>query len=104
MPIPFDPPQAGFDRQQGARHPAVLLLRRAPAVHLVRQLAQLRVQRFQTVGGLEAVAQGAEDSEQMQRQGFFQAFLQAGCGRAVDEPQLTPEFQQSGTRRRDAGR
>jgi hypothetical protein len=32
----------------------------------------------------------------MQRQGFLQAFLQAGCRRPVDQPQLLPETDQRG--------
>lgn len=73
MPIAFDAPQARFDLHEGARHPAMLLLRGAPAIHLVRQLPELGVQGFQTLGGLEAAAQGAEDAKPMQRQGLFRA-------------------------------
>jgi len=50
--VAFDPPQSRFDGQQRAGDPAVLLVRRAPPVDLVGDLAELGIDRFQTVGGL----------------------------------------------------
>lgn len=96
MPIAFDPPQARFDRQQGAGHPAVLLIGCTPAVRALGQLPDLRQERLQAIGGLETHVQDAKHSQPMQRQGFLQAFLQTRGGGAVDRPQLLPEPVQGG--------
>jgi len=53
MPVAFDPPQLRFYGQQRAGDPAVLLIGRAPVIDLVGDLAELDVDRFQTIGGLQ---------------------------------------------------
>ncbi|MDF0673587.1 MAG: hypothetical protein P0120_04495 [Nitrospira sp.] len=52
----FDAPQARFDRRYGTGQPAVWLIRRASAVDLVRRLSELRGERLQALGRLEAEA------------------------------------------------
>ena len=54
MAVAFDPPQARLDEDQRTGHPALFLVRGAPVIHLVGELAELGVQGFQAVGGLEA--------------------------------------------------
>ena len=91
MPIAFDPPQAWFDGQQCAGDPALFLIRRPPAIHLVRQLPELGVERFQTVRGLQAEAHGDKHPEAMKRQGFLESLVQAGRGGKVHRPQFLPQ-------------
>jgi len=44
MAVAFDPPQARLDEDQRTGHPALFLVRRAPVIHLVGELAELRIQ------------------------------------------------------------
>ena len=60
--VAFDPPQARFDGQQRAGDPAVFLVRRAPVIDLVGDLAELGIERFQTVGGLQADPERLEET------------------------------------------
>lgn len=46
VPVAVDPPQARFDEDERTGHPAVFLVRGAPVIHCVGQLAELGVQRF----------------------------------------------------------
>ena len=64
-------------------------------IHLVGELAELRIQGFQTVGGLQAHPQHWKQPQAMQGQRLLQAFVQAGHGREVDPPQLLAESAQS---------
>jgi len=77
--VAFDPPQSRFDGQQRAGDPAVLLVRRAPPVDLVGDLAELGIDRFQTVGGLEADPERVEEPQPMQRERVLEAFVQTGA-------------------------
>ena len=95
MAVAFDPPQARLDEAQRTGYPALFLVRRAPVIHLVGELAELRIQGFQTVGGLQAHPQHWKQPQAMQGQRLLQAFVQAGHGRDVDPPQLLPESTQS---------
>ena len=52
--VAFDPPQARLDEAQRTGDPALFLVRRTPVIHLVGELAELRIQGFQTVGGFQA--------------------------------------------------
>src|ERR1022692_4897283 len=54
MAVAVDPPQARLDEEQRTGHPALFLVRRTPVIHLIGELAELRIQGFQTVGGLQA--------------------------------------------------
>lgn len=74
-PEPFDPAQSRFNGQQRAGYPPVLLVGRAPVIHLVRHLPQLGVQRFQTVGGLETDAEGGEHAQSMESERLLKPFL-----------------------------
>ena len=94
MAVAFDPPQARLDEEQRTDHPALFLVRRAPMIHLVGQLAELRIQGFQTVGGLQAHPQNRKQPQAMQGQRLLQAFVQAGHGGDVDSPQLLAESAQ----------
>jgi len=60
MAVAFDLPQAGLDEAQRTGDPALFLLRCASVIHLVGELAELRIQGFQTVGGLQAHPRHAE--------------------------------------------
>ena len=91
MAVAFDPPQAGLDEAQRTGAPTLFLLRRAPVIYLVAELAELRIQEFQTVGGLQAHPQHWTQPQAMQGQRLLQAFVQAGHGREVDPPQLLAE-------------
>lgn len=80
MPIALDASQARFDIQQGRRQPAMPLRRVHPAIHFVAPLSHGRIDRLDTIGGLEGLAQEREHPQPMQRQGLFQPFRQAaGC-------------------------
>lgn len=60
----------------------------------VRQLAQLRVQRLQTVGGLQTDPEGVEEAEAMEGAGLLPPLLQAGHGRDVHLPEVMSEPEQ----------
>ena len=95
MAVAFDPPQAWLNEEQRTGHPAVFLVRRMPVIHLVGQLAELGVQGFQAVGGLEAAPQSRKEPPAMEGQRLLQAFIQTGDGRAVEAPQLLTQLAQS---------
>ena len=92
--VAFDPPQARLDEAQRTGYPALFLVRRPPVIHLVGELAELRIQGFQTVGGLQAHPQNRKESQAMKRQRLLEAFVQAGHGREVDSPQLLTQLAQ----------
>ena len=56
----------------------------ATVIHLVGELAELRIQGFQTVGGLPAHPQHLKQPQAMQGRRLLQAFVQADHGREVD--------------------
>ena len=91
MPVAFDPPQARFDVQQRRGHPPLLLVTGPPAIDLVGPLADLGHDRLQTVGGLQAAAQGLEQSQPVQGQGLLEPLVQARDRGGVDEAELLPE-------------
>ena len=64
-------------------------------IHLVGQLAELGVQGFQAVGGLEAAPQSGKEPETMEGQRLLEAFIQAGDGRDVEAPQFLTKLAQS---------
>ena len=68
MAVAFDPPQARLDEDQRTGHPAVFLVRGAPVIHLVGQLAELGVQGFKAVGGLQADPQSRKEPQAMEGQ------------------------------------
>ena len=80
-----------LDEDQRTGYPALFLVRRAPMIHLVGQLTELRIQRFQTVGGLQAHPQHGKQPQTMQGQRLLQAFVPTGHGGDVDSPQLLAE-------------
>jgi len=43
MAVAFDPPQTRLDEEQRTGYPALFLVRRAPVIHLVGELAELRI-------------------------------------------------------------
>jgi hypothetical protein len=53
MPIPLDSSQARLDIQQGRRQPAMPLRRIHPAINFVAPLGHGRIDRLDTIGGLE---------------------------------------------------
>ena len=81
MAVAFDSPQARLDEDQRTGYPALFLVRRAPVIHLVGQLAELGVQGFQAVGGLEADPQSRKEPQAMEGQRLLDAFIQTGDGR-----------------------
>ena len=87
----FDLPQAGLDEAQRTGHSALFLVRRVSVIHLAGKLAELCIQGFQTVGGLQAHPQHWKQPQAMQGQRLLQAFVQASHGREVDPPQLLAE-------------
>ncbi|MEO8048155.1 MAG: hypothetical protein ABI684_12800 [Nitrospirota bacterium] len=98
----FDLPQAGLDEAQRTDHSALLLVRRASVIHLVGELAELRIQGFQTVGGLQAHPQHWTQPQAMQGQHLLQAFARTGHGREVDSRSswgVGPEPPEPGIRR-----
>src|SRR3989338_3814017 len=94
MAVAFDPPQSRFDDQQRAGDPALFLVRRAPPVDLVGDLAELGIERFQTVRGLQTDAQGLKEAQPMQRERVLEPFIQTGCCRGVEPPQLFAQGQE----------
>ena len=66
MAVAFDPPQTRLDEDQRTGHPALFLVRRAPVIHLVGELAELGIEGFQTVGGLQADPQNRKQPQAMQ--------------------------------------
>lgn len=74
----IDPPQPRFNGQQRARDPTLLLVRRAPVVDLVGDLAELGIERFQAVRGLQTDAQGLEETQLVQRERVLEPFIQTG--------------------------
>jgi hypothetical protein len=95
MAVTFDLPQAGLNEAQRTGDPALFLLRCASVIHLVGELAELRIQGFQTVGGLQAHPQHWTQPQAMQGQRLLQAFAQVGHGREIGPPQLLAESAQS---------
>ena len=94
MAVAFDPPQARLDEAQRTGDPALFLVRRTPVIPLVGELAELHIQGFQTVGGLQAHPPQWKQPQAMQGQRLLQAFVQAGHGREVDAPQLLAQSAQ----------
>jgi len=88
LAVAFDPPPPRFHHQQRAGDPPVFLLRRAPVIHFVRELPQLRIEGFQTVGRFEAHAQHRKQPQTMEGERLLQAFVQAGHGGEIDPPQF----------------
>ena len=82
--IPPDPPQPRFDVEEGRGEPAVFLVGGPPVVHLVGPLPDERVEGLETVGGLQARPQGAEDA----RHRFAEPL---GPIDDAEEPLLVPE-------------
>ena len=79
--VAVDPPQARRDEAARTGHPAVVLVCRAPVIDLVGQLAELGVERFQALGGLQADLQNRKAPQAMKRQRLLEAFLQTGDSR-----------------------
>ena len=75
MAVAFDPPQAWLDEDQRTGHPAVFLVRSAPVIHLVGQLAELGVQGLHAVGGLQAAPQSRKEPQAMEGQCLLEAFV-----------------------------
>ena len=65
VPVAFDPPQSRFDGQQCAGDPALFLIRRAPPIDLVGNLAMLGIERFQTVRGFQSDPERWEETQPM---------------------------------------
>ena len=65
VPVAFDPPQSRFDGQQRAGDPALFLVRRAPPIDLVGDLAKLGIERFQTVRGFQTDPERWEETQPM---------------------------------------
>ena len=65
MAVAFNPPQSRFDGQQCAGDPALFLIRRAPPIDLVGNLAMLGIERFQTVRGFQSDPERWEETQPM---------------------------------------
>jgi len=91
IPVAFDPPQARLDEEQRTGHPALFLIRRAPVIHLVGELAELGIQGFQTIGGLETDPQHGEYAQPMQRERLLESLVQAVGRREVVRAQFLSE-------------
>ena len=91
MPVAFDPPQARLDEDQRTGHPALFLVRRAPVIHLVGELAELGIQGFQTIGGLETDPQHGEYAQPMERECLLESLVQAVGSREVARAQFLSE-------------
>ena len=52
--VALHPLKVGLDEEQRAENQALFLVRHAPMIHLVGELAELRIQGFQIVSGLQA--------------------------------------------------
>ena len=78
MAVASDLPQAGLDEAQRTGHSALFLVRRASVIHIVGELAELRIQGFQTVGGLQAHPPALETAP--------------GHGGSVSPPELRPRW------------
>ncbi len=85
MPVPLDPPQARLNGQQRTGHPALLLVGAAPAIDLVGVRADLREERLQAVGGLQADAEGAKQAHPVQGERLLQTLIEAADRRLVEE-------------------
>lgn len=66
----------------------LLLVGRAPVIDLVGDLAELGIERFQAVGGLQADPKRLEETQTMQCERFLEAFVQTGHRRGIEQPQL----------------
>ncbi len=80
MPIAFDAAHARCDGQQRTGHPAMFLIRRPPAIHFVGHLPDLRQERLQTIGSLQADAQHVKQAQPMQRQRLGARSFSGRCG------------------------
>ncbi len=69
--IPFDTPEATLDVEQCNGKPAVFLARIAPGIDLGTSFLHQGVDRFNTVRGLERLAQNGVDTQSVKREGFF---------------------------------
>ncbi len=76
--VAFDPSQSRFDGQQRAGDPALFLVRRAPPVDLVGDLAELGIERCQTVRGLQTDPERLKEPQPMQRERVLEAFFRTG--------------------------
>jgi hypothetical protein len=103
VPVALDPVQARLDGQQRTGDPAVLLLGVAPPIDLGGVRPELRVERLDAVGRLQADAQGAEQPQPVQRERLLEPLVKAGDRRGVQEPEFGPTPQQGGLRQ-DIGR
>ena len=91
MPVVFDPPQARLDEDQRTGHPALFLVRRAPVIHVVGELAELGIQGFQAIGGLETDPQHGEYAQPMERERLLESLVQAVGRREVARAQFLSE-------------
>lgn len=86
--IAFDSPQARLDEDHRTGLPVGFLVRGAPVIHLVGQLAELGVQGLRAGGGLAADPQSRKAPQAKAGYRLLKAFIQTGAGRDVEAPQL----------------
>jgi len=94
MPVALDAAQAWLDGQQRTCHPALLLVTAPPAIDPLSVRPNLRQERLQAVGSLQADAEGPKQAQPVQGEGLLHAFVQAANGRLVDQRQLPADPQQ----------
>ena len=86
----------GSMSSEGGGEPALLLVRGAPVVHLVRPLPDERVDGLETVGGLQARPQGPEDAQAVEGEGLLEALVETRDGRLVQEPEFLTAPEEGG--------
>jgi len=97
-PEPFDPAQSRLDVQEGRGEPTLFLIRGTPPVDFINALPEERVERLQTVGGLQAHAEPGEQAQAVQRQGLLEPLVETRDRRLVDKPEFLPDSEECGLR------
>ena len=77
VPVALDPVQARLDAEQRTGDPAVFLFGGSPPIDLVGVGPDLRQERLNAVGRLQADAQGAEQPQPVQRERLLEPLVEA---------------------------
>ena len=83
--VALDGPEPGFDVHERGGQPAVSLAGGGPAFDVAGSQGHLAVDRFDAVGGPEAVSEQGHHAEAMQGEGLFESFVQAVGGRGIHQ-------------------
>jgi hypothetical protein len=81
--VAFHSTELRFERHQGGRTPALLLIARAPARDPPPACLDPRHHGFEQIGGLEARPELGEHAEPIQREGFVESVGQTRRGGRV---------------------